>query len=552
MPGAGIFYANESGTAEVQAFVSSDRRDEAFFVVNFNLRICKENRRNQSMKRIKIFDTTLRDGEQSPGCSMNLPEKIEMAQQLEKLGVDIIEAGFAIASPMDHKSVQAIAAAVSRCTVASLARCTKGDIDAAWDAVKEAKHPRIHVFLATSNIHMEYKLQMTREQVLQRISDMVAYAKSLCDDIEFSAEDASRSEWDFLAQCYTNAVASGATTLNVPDTVGYSTPQEMAELITYLRQNVAGIENVDISVHCHDDLGMAVANSLACVKAGATQVECTVNGIGERAGNASLEELVMAIRTRKDFYDAETGINTKQIYRSSKLLSNITGVPIPPSKAVVGANAFAHESGIHQHGVIANAQTYEIMTPSEVGVPQNTMVLGKHSGKHALREKLESMGYEVSDQELEKIFARFKILADKKKNITTADLEALVLHRHNANYETCQLVSHVVNAGDGVPNTSCVKLKRAGEELEEVAIGSGPLDASFKAINRMLGLDIKLDSFSLNAVTDGEDAIGEAVVKIEAPNGRRYTGTGLSTDIIESSIRAYVNGINKMMETNAN
>lgn len=504
------------------------------------------------MKRIKIFDTTLRDGEQSPGCSMNLPEKIEMAQQLEKLGVDIIEAGFAIASPMDHKSVQAIAAAVSRCTVASLARCTKGDIDAAWDAVKEAKHPRIHVFLATSNIHMEYKLQMTREQVLQRISDMVAYAKSLCDDIEFSAEDASRSEWDFLAQCYTNAVASGATTLNVPDTVGYSTPQEMAELITYLRQNVAGIENVDISVHCHDDLGMAVANSLACVKAGATQVECTVNGIGERAGNASLEELVMAIRTRKDFYDAETGINTKQIYRSSKLLSNITGVPIPPSKAVVGANAFAHESGIHQHGVIANAQTYEIMTPSEVGVPQNTMVLGKHSGKHALREKLESMGYEVSDQELEKIFARFKILADKKKNITTADLEALVLHRHNANYETCQLVSHVVNAGDGVPNTSCVKLKRAGEELEEVAIGSGPLDASFKAINRMLGLDIKLDSFSLNAVTDGEDAIGEAVVKIEAPNGRRYTGTGLSTDIIESSIRAYVNGINKMMETNAN
>lgn len=504
------------------------------------------------MKRIKIFDTTLRDGEQSPGCSMNLSEKIEMARQLEKLGVDIIEAGFAIASPMDHKSVQAIAAAVSNCTVASLARCTKGDIDAAWDAVKEAKHPRIHVFLATSNIHMEYKLQMTREQVLQRISDMVAYAKSFCDDIEFSAEDASRSEWDFLAKCYSNAVAAGATTLNVPDTVGYSTPQEMAELITYLRRNVAGIEKTDISVHCHDDLGMAVANSLACVKAGATQVECTVNGIGERAGNASLEELVMALHTRRDFYDAETGINTKQIYRSSKLLSNITGVPIPPSKAVVGANAFAHESGIHQHGVMANAQTYEIMTPADVGVPQNTMVLGKHSGKHALREKLETMGYEVSDQELEKVFARFKILADKKKNITTADLEALVLHRHNANYETCQLVSHVINAGDGVPNTSCVKLNRAGEELEEVAIGSGPLDASFKAINRMLGLDIKLDSFSLNAVTDGEDAIGEAVVKIEAPNGRRYTGTGLSTDIIESSIRAYVNGINKMMETGSN
>ena len=462
------------------------------------------------MKRIKIFDTTLRDGEQSPGCSMNLAEKIEMAKQLEKLGVDIIEAGFAIASPMDHKSVQAIAAAVTNCTVASLARCTKGDIDAAWDAVKEANHPRIHVFLATSDIHMEYKLRMTREQVLQRISEMVAYAKSFCDDIEFSAEDASRSDWAFLAQCYSNAVAAGATTLNVPDTVGYSTPQEMAELITYLRQNVTGVEHTDISVHCHNDLGMAVANSLACVKAGATQIECTVNGIGERAGNASLEELAMAIRTRADFYDAETGINTRQIYRSSKLLSNITGVPIPPSKAIVGANAFAHESGIHQHGVIANAQTYEIMKSTDVGIPQNTMVLGKHSGKHALREKLESMGYELTDEELENVFVRFKDLADKKKNI---------------------------------------KLQRGDEVLEDVAIGSGPLDASFKAINRMLGMDVKLESFSLNAVTDGEDAVGEAVVKVALPDGRACTGTGISTDIIESSIRAYVNGINKIMES---
>ena len=503
------------------------------------------------MKRIKIFDTTLRDGEQSPGCSMNLSEKIEMAQQLEKLGVDIIEAGFAIASPMDHKSVQAIAGAVTNCTVASLARCTKGDIDAAWDAVKGARHPRIHVFLATSEIHMKYKLQMSPEQVLQRISEMVAYAKSLCDDIEFSAEDASRSEWAFLAQCYSNAVAAGATTLNVPDTVGYSTPMEMAELITYLRQNVTGIENVDISVHCHNDLGMAVANSLACVKAGATQIECTVNGIGERAGNASLEELVMAIHTRRDFYDAETGINTKQIYRSSKLLSNITGVPIPPTKAVVGANAFAHESGIHQHGVIANAQTYEIMKSTDVGIPQNTMVLGKHSGKHALRERLISMGYELSDEELEQVFARFKVLADKKKNLTNSDIEALVLHRRNTTIGSCRLLSHVVNTGNGVPNTSCIKLQRESDVLEEVAIGSGPLDASFKAINRMLDMDIKLESFSLNAVTDGEDAIGEAVVKLEDANGESYTGTGLSTDIIESSIRAYVNGINKMMEATA-
>ena len=494
------------------------------------------------MKRIKIFDTTLRDGEQSPGCSMNLAEKIEMAKQLEKLGVDIIEAGFAIASPMDHKSVQAIAAAVTNCTVASLARCTKGDIDAAWDAVKEANHPRIHVFLATSDIHMEYKLRMTREQVLRRISEMVAYAKSFCDDIEFSA-------WAFLAQCYSNAVAAGATTLNVPDTVGYSTPQEMAELITYLRQNVTGVEHTDISVHCHNDLGMAVANSLACVKAGATQIECTVNGIGERAGNASLEELAMAIQTRADFYEAETGINTKQIYRSSKLLSNITGVPIPPSKAIVGANAFAHESGIHQHGVIANAQTYEIMKSTDVGIPQNTMVLGKHSGKHALREKLESMGYELTDEELENVFVRFKDLADKKKNITGRDIEALVLHRRGVVQGDCQLVSHVVNTGHGVPNISCIKLQRGDEVLEDVAIGSGPLDASFKAINRMLGMDVKLESFSLNAVTDGEDAVGEAVVKVALPDGRACTGTGISTDIIESSIRAYVNGINKIMES---
>ena len=501
------------------------------------------------MKRIRIFDTTLRDGEQSPGCSMNLTEKIEMARQLEKLGVDVIEAGFAIASPMDHKSVQTIAAAVSNCTVASLARCTKGDIDAAWDAVKEAKHPRIHVFLATSDIHMEYKLKMTREQVLERISSMVAYAKSFCDDIEFSAEDASRSDRAFLAQCYTNAVAAGATTLNVPDTVGYSTPQEMAELITYLKEHVEGIENTDISVHCHDDLGMAVANTLACIKAGATQVECTVNGIGERAGNASLEEIVMALHTRRDFYEAETGINTRQIYNSSKLLSNITGVPIPPSKAIVGANAFAHESGIHQHGVISNAQTYEIMKSTDVGIPQNTMVLGKHSGKHALREKLASMGYELDDQEMENVFARFKDLADKKKNITGSDIEALVLHRRNAFIGTCKLLGHVVNTGHGVPNTSYIKLQRGDEVLKDVAIGTGPLDASFRAINRMLGMeDIRLESFSLNAVTDGEDAVGEAVVKLEDKNGATYTGTGLSTDIIESSIRAYVNGINKMME----
>ena len=497
------------------------------------------------MKKIKIFDTTLRDGEQSPGCSMNLSEKLEMARQLDKLGVDIIEAGFAIASPEDHRSVEAIAQTVKNCAVASLARCTKGDIDAAWSAVKGAVKPRIHVFLATSDIHMEYKLKMSREQVLASISENVAYAKSLCDDIEFSAEDASRSDREFLAKCYSNAVAAGATTLNVPDTVGYSTPDEMYELIRYLKEHIVGVENVDISVHCHDDLGLAVANSLASIRAGATQVECTINGIGERAGNASLEEIVMALRTRAAHFDAATGVDSRQLYKSSKLLSSITGAPIAPSKSIVGANAFAHESGIHQHGVLANAETYEIMKPSDVGIPQNTMVLGKHSGKHALRDQLESMGYTFTDEQMEDIFARFKTLADKKKNIMLSDLEALANHRRNRDLGGWRLCSHVVNVGAGIPNTSYIKLEQDDRQIEEVAIGSGPLDASFKAINRLTGMDVNLESFSLNAVTDGEDAIGEAVVKIRH-NGEIYTGTGISTDIIESSIRAYVNGINKI------
>ena len=501
------------------------------------------------MNKIKVFDTTLRDGEQSPGCSMNLTEKIEMARQLDRLGVDIIEAGFAIASPMDFKSVKTIAETVTNCKVASLARCTKGDIDTAWDAVKGAKYPRIHVFLATSDIHMEYKLRMTREQVLASISENVAYAKSLCEDIEFSAEDASRSDPAFLAKAYSAAIAAGATVINVPDTVGYSTPQEMGQLITYLKENVAGVDKVDISVHCHDDLGMAVANTLACIQAGATQVECTVNGIGERAGNASLEEIVMALKTRQDFYQADTNINTRQIYRSSKLLSYITGVPIAPNKSIVGANAFAHESGIHQHGVLANAQTYEIMKSTDVGIPQNSMVLGKHSGKHALREKLESMGYEVTDQRLDEIFTRFKKLADKKKTITSSDLEALVLNERRVEAVYYDLVSHVVNTGSDVPNTAIIKVKKDDETLEEVAMGSGPLDAAYKAINHIVGMDVTLNSFSLNAVTDGEDAIGEATVKLSC-GGKTVTGRGLSTDIIESSIRAYINGINKLKGAN--
>ena len=500
------------------------------------------------MRRIKVFDTTLRDGEQSPGCSMNLSEKLQMARALDALGVDIIEAGFAIASPEDFKSVEAIAQTVQNCKVASLARCTPGDIDAAWNAVKCAKYPRIHVFLATSDIHMEYKLKMTREQVLESIAKHVAYAKAYCEDIEFSCEDASRSEWAFLVKCCEAAIKAGATVLNIPDTVGYSSPQEMFDLITYLRKNTNGIEGVDISAHCHDDLGMGVANSLACLSAGASQVECTVNGIGERAGNASLEEIAMALKTRRDYFQMECGINTQQIYKTSKLLSSITGVPISPSKSIVGANAFAHESGIHQHGVIANALTYEIMRPEDVGIPQNVMVLGKHSGKHALRDRLVQLGYEVSKEELDDMFVRFKALADKKKNLTDHDIEALALSNAHAVNATYELMSHVVSTGKDITNIACVKIGKLGETIEEVAIGSGPIDASFKAVDKITGLDITLENFSLNAVTDGEDAMGEAVVKLRYGK-ELYTGCGLSTDVIESAIKAYLNGINKIVGT---
>ena len=499
--------------------------------------------------RLFIFDTTLRDGEQVPGCQLNTVEKIQVAKQLEALGVDVIEAGFPVSSPGDFHSVIEISKAVTWPTICALTRAVEKDIDCAAEALQYAKHKRIHTGIGTSDSHIKYKFNSTREEIIERAVAAVKYAKRYVEDVEFYAEDAGRTDNEYLARVVEAVIKAGATVVNIPDTTGYCLPREYGEKIKYLMEHVDGVDKAILSTHCHNDLGMAVANSLECVRAGATQVECTVNGIGERAGNASLEEIVMALRTRKDFYDAETGVNTKQIYRSSKLLSNITGVPIPPSKAIVGANAFAHESGIHQHGVIANARTYEIMNSTDVGIPQNTMVLGKHSGKHALREKLESMGYELSDEELESVFTRFKDLADKKKNITSSDIEALVLHRQAAVQGSCQLVSHVVNTGHGVPNISCIKLQCGDEQIEDVAIGTGPLDASFKAINRMLHMDVKLESFSLNAVTDGEDAIGEAVVKVSGPDGRSYTGSGLSTDIIESSIRAYVNGINKIMES---
>ncbi|MBE7018580.1 MAG: 2-isopropylmalate synthase [Ruminococcaceae bacterium] len=497
-------------------------------------------------KTIKIFDTTLRDGEQSPGCSMNLTEKIEVAKQLELLNVDIIEAGFAIASPMDFESVKTIAETVKNATVASLARATCKDIDAAYEAVKGAVNPRIHTFLATSPIHMQYKLKMSEDEVIARVKEMVSYAKKYCSDVEFSAEDASRSDKDFLARVMETAIAAGATTVNIPDTVGYSTPLEFASYITYLKEHVSNIDKADISVHCHNDLGMAVANSLAAVRAGATQVECTVNGIGERAGNTSLEEVAMAIKTRGDYYDAVTNINTRQIYRSSKLISAITGVSIPPNKAITGANAFAHESGIHQHGMLKNRSTYEIMTPESIGKPAEQMVLGKHSGRHAFEERLEILGYRLTKEELDRSFEHFKVLADKKKSITDRDIEALLANKKVQIHETYTLERFVINSGNTITSTAMIKVKSGDDFIEKVATGDGPIDAAFKTINQITERNFVLRDYVIHAVTEGEDALGEAVVKLNL-DGKKATGRAISTDIVEASIKAYLNGVNKLI-----
>lgn len=496
--------------------------------------------------QIKVFDTTLRDGEQSPGCSMNLQEKLEMAKQLERLGVDIIEAGFAIASPEDFESVRSIAETVKNCTIASLSRAVKGDIERAYDAVKVAAKPRIHTFIATSDIHMQYKLKMSPNEVIARTAEMVSYAKSLCDDVEFSAEDASRSNREFLVKVLNTAIESGATVLNIPDTVGYATPDEMYDLIYYIKNHIITPDKVDISVHCHNDLGLGVACTLASVKAGATQIECTVNGIGERAGNASLEELVMNLNTRSDLYNGcYTNVNAKQIYRSSKLLSTITGVPIPPNKPIIGANAFAHESGIHQHGVLNNPTTYEIMSPDTIGIPQNKMVLGKHSGKHAFEDRLITLGYNLTPEEIASAFAKFKELADKKKTVSDKDIEALV---GNANIEVPQNISYVnyhVQTGNTISAIAAVKLCIDGVEKESSAMGGGPIDACFKAIDSLVDSRLTLDNYTIQSVTEGEDALGEVIVKMKRDGESNITGRGLSTDIIEASIKAYINALNK-------
>ncbi len=497
-------------------------------------------------RQIKVFDTTLRDGEQSPGCSMNLNEKIEVALQLEKLGVDVIEAGFAIASPGDLAAIQAIAQVVKDCSIASLARATEKDIDAAFEGVRLARRPRIHTFIATSPIHMQYKLKMTPEQVLERSAAMVSRAKTYCEDVEFSAEDASRSDWPFLVKVFETVIRCGATVINIPDTVGYSTPDEMYALVKHVVENVSGIDKVEVSVHCHNDLGMAVANSLAAVRAGAAQVECTLNGIGERAGNASLEEVVMALNTRAPYFDVSCGVKTNQIYRSSKLVQTITGVQVTPNKAIVGANAFAHEAGIHQHGVMLERTTYEIMTPESIGIPQNSMVLGKHSGRHAFEERLVALGYQLDKKALDAAFEQFKILADKKKIVLDGDIDAIVGNRVADSAEAYRLDRFVINSGNTITATAIIRLSSGEKEFESVAIGDGPVDASFKAINDIVGMDLVLKDYSLHSVTAGEDALGEAVVKL-GYDGRSVVGRGLSTDIIESSIKAYLNGVNKMM-----
>jgi len=501
---------------------------------------------DKEKRRIKIFDTTLRDGEQAPGCSMNLTEKIEVAKRLEKLGVDIIEAGFPISSPGDLESVKTIAGIIKNCSVAGLCRSRESDIDAAKEALAKAANPRVHVFLATSPVHMEFKLKMTPDQVLEQAVSSVKYAKKFCNDIEFSAEDAFRSDPDFVCKVFGAAIEAGALTVNFPDTVGYAMPAEFGERVRYIKEHTPHMEKAALSVHCHNDLGLAVANSISAVANGADQVECTINGIGERAGNASLEELVMGLRVRHDYFSADTGIDSSQIYAASRLVSQVTGVKVQPNKAIVGDNAFAHEAGIHQHGVLAKRETYEIMTPQSIGIPQNRMVLGKHSGRHAFEERLKDLGLNVDAQAFEKIFADFKDLADKKKVVSDRDIEALVMDRTASVPETWKLDHWAVNTGSALGAAGVIRLQyKDGEFKKLVCLGDGPIDSIFKAINEIVGKEPELELYEIGAVTGGSSSQGEAMVKI-AMDGRRWNGRGVSTDVIEASIMAYLSAINAM------
>lgn len=496
---------------------------------------------------VQIFDTTLRDGEQSPGVSLNTIEKMEIAKQLAAMKVDVIEAGFPIASPGDFEAVKLIAQKIQGPVICALARSGLKDIDAAWEAIKYSERPRIHTFLATSAIHMKYKLKMSPDEVIETAFKAVQYAKSYTSDVEFSAEDAGRSDPDFLCRVFTKAIEAGATVINIPDTVGYTMPWEFSQLVKYIMDNVPNINKTIVSVHCHDDLGMAVINSLAAVRVGARQVECAINGLGERAGNAALEEIVMALVTRKDYLGFNTNVDTRQIYRSSNLVSTLTGVKVPPNKAIVGGNAFSHESGIHQHGVLEESSTYEIMKPETIGLSTNKLVMGKHSGRHAFKEKLAEMGFELSQDELNKAFVRFKELTDKKKEVTDRDIEALVGDQVFNVTERFELVYLHISSGNKVVSTATVQIKRDDVIIEEAAIGDGPVDAAYKAIERAIGQEFKLVSYDIRAVTGGKDALGEVTVKVRN-NGNIHIGRGLSTDILEASAKAYINAINRFYD----
>ncbi len=498
-------------------------------------------------EKIWIFDTTLRDGEQSPGCSMTLDEKLVLARQVEKLGVDVIEAGFPAASDGDFESVYTVAREIRNPSIAGLCRTRPGDLERAAKALEPAAKPRIHTFIATSDIHMEHKLRMSRERVLEEVDRAVRQARGYVDDVEFSAEDATRSDRDFLVEVFQAAVNAGASTLNVPDTVGYTTPAEYGRLISHLREHIAGSEDVVFSVHCHNDLGLAVANSLAAVAAGARQVECTVNGIGERAGNAAMEEVSMAIATRPEAFggDVYTDIVTEEIYPASRLLSTVVGVPVQPNKAIVGENAFAHEAGIHQDGVLKKAITYEIMTPQSIGRPSNALVLGKHSGRHAFVDRLKEMGFVLENEKLEQAFTRFKTLADKKKVIYNADLEAIVSDEILRAEERFKLGNLVILSGTFATPTATVELIDDGVAKKTSASGDGPVDAVFKAIKELTGTESKLLSYEVRAVTEGMDAQGDVSVKL-VEGERSVIGQGAHTDVIVASGKAYVRALNKL------
>ncbi|TET17975.1 MAG: 2-isopropylmalate synthase [Dehalococcoidia bacterium] len=499
------------------------------------------------MDRVIIFDTTLRDGEQAAGGTLNIQEKLEIARQLERLGVDVLEAGFPISSPGDFDAVRLIAKEVRTPVICALARAHPDDIDRAWEAVKQAKHPRLHVFLSASDIHLLYQLKKSREEILEMSRGMVARAKKYTDDIEFSPMDASRTEPEYIYQILEAVIDAGATTVNIPDTVGYAIPAEFGSLIEGVFQNVPNINRAIVSVHCHDDLGLAVANSLESLKRGARQVECTINGIGERAGNASLEEVVMAIKTRRDFFNLTTNINTTQIYKTSRLVSELTGFSVQPNKAIVGANAFSHEAGIHQDGVIKMPITYEIMDPRTVGIPASSLVLGKLSGRHAFKERLAELGYSLSEEDFNRAFTAFKELADKKKEITDKDIESLIAEELRTGSEVYHLDRVQVSCGDrGIP-TASVKLTTAdGQVLADAALGTGPVDAVCKAINRLVGVPNVLTEFTVKSVTEGIDAIGEVLIRIES-EGVTYTGRGADTDIIIASAKAYMNALNRLL-----